>query len=75
VLTAVAPPVVPVAAAPIQRPRTVIQKVVHHPYQPGSVAFAPAAGAAAPRPPSQGPGPAPKPPPAPVCHSTPSKPC
>ena len=70
-----APPVVPVAAAPIQRPRTVIQKVVHHPYQPGSVAYAPAAGAAAPRPPSQGPGPAPKPPPPPVCHSTPSKPC
>jgi hypothetical protein len=73
VASAAAPPVVPVAAAPLQRPRTVIQKVVHHPYQPGSVVPAPAG--AAPRPPSQGPGPAPKPPPAPVCHSTPSKPC
>jgi hypothetical protein len=68
------PPVVPVAAAPVQKPPTVIQSVVHHPYQGGSRAPAPAAGAA-PRPPGAAPGPAPPPPPPPVCHSTPSKPC
>jgi hypothetical protein len=72
------PPVVPVAAAPVQKPPTVIQSVVHHPYQGGSRAPAPAAGAA-PRPPGAAPAPAPAaappPPPAPVCHSTPSKPC
>jgi hypothetical protein len=65
------PPKLPAAAAPVQKPPTVIQTVVHHPY--GGPA-APAAGAA-PRPPAQGPAPAPPPPAAPVCHSTPSKPC
>lgn len=69
------PPVVPVAAIPVQKPPTVIQSVVHHPYQGGSRAPAaprpPAAGAPAPA----GAGAAPPPPPAPVCHSTPSKPC
>ncbi len=66
------PPRVPVAAAPVQAPPTVIQTVVHHPYS-GRVAPAPAGGA--PQPPGQAPAPAPPPPPPPVCHSTPSKPC
>jgi len=70
---AVVPPKVPVEAAPIQKPPPVIQTVVHHPYQGGSTAPAPAG--AAPRPPVQGPAAAPPPPPPPVCHSTPSKPC
>jgi hypothetical protein len=68
-----APSQVPVEIAPVQQAPTVVQQVVHHPYQPGSQAPAPAG--AAPRPPGQGPAPAPLPPPAPVCHSTPSKPC
>jgi hypothetical protein len=65
------PPVVPVAPAPVQQPPAVIQTVVHHPYQGGSKAPAPAA----PRPPAGAPAAAPPPPPPPVCHSTPSKPC
>jgi hypothetical protein len=70
---AVVPPKLPVEAAPVQKPPTVIQTVVHHPYQGGSRPPAPVG--AAPRPPAQGPAPAPPPPPPPVCHSTPSKPC
>jgi hypothetical protein len=66
------PPKVPVAAAPVQKPPTVIQTVVHHPFGGPAV---PAPGGTAPRPPAQGPAPAPPPPAAPVCHSTPSKPC
>lgn len=64
------PPQVPVAKAPAQTPRTVVQTVVHHPYnsRPGS-------GANAPRPPSSGPAAAPPPAPPPACHSTPTKPC
>lgn len=65
------PPKVPVAAAPVQKPPTVVQTVVHHPYG----GPAPAPGGTAPQPPAQGPAPAPLPPAAPVCHSTPSKPC
>jgi len=68
-------PVVPVAAAPVQQPPQVIQTIVHHPYQGGSRAPAPAPGGAAPRPPAQAPGAPPPPPPPPVCKSTPSKPC
>jgi hypothetical protein len=68
-----APPAVPVAALPVQKPRAVVQTVVHHPYRPR--AGAPARSGPAPRPPSQGPGPAPPPPPPPACHSTPSHPC
>jgi hypothetical protein len=67
------PPAIPVAAAPVQKPPTVIQTVVHHPYS-GGTGTVRAPSATAPRPPAQGPAPAP-PPPAPVCHSTPSKPC
>lgn len=67
------PPKVPVEPAPVQKAPTVVQTVVHHPYQGGSVAPAPAG--TAPRPPAQGPAAAPPPPPPPVCHSTPSKPC
>ena len=67
-----APPKIPVAAAPVQKPPTVIQTVVHH---PSSGSTAPAPVAPAPRPPAQGPAPPPPPPPPPVCHSTPSKPC
>jgi hypothetical protein len=67
------PPPVPVAAAPVQKPPTVIQTVVHHPYKGGSTAAAP--GGTAPRPPAGAPAAAPPPPPPPVCHSTPSKPC
>jgi len=63
------PPVVPVAAAPVQKAPPVVQTIVHHSGYP------PSSGGAAPRPPSQGPAAAPAPPPAPVCHSTPSKPC
>ncbi len=63
------PPVVPVAAAPVQKAPPVIQTIVHHP------GTAPSKSGAAPRPPSQGPVAAPPPPPAPACHSTPSKPC
>jgi hypothetical protein len=70
---ALVPPQVPAEAAPIQKPPTVVQTVVHHPYQGGSRPPAPAG--AAPRPPAQGPAAAPPPPPPPVCHSTPSKPC
>jgi hypothetical protein len=75
--TRVAPPVVPVKAAPVQKPPTVIQKIVHHPYQGGGGTGGPAAApvGAAPRPPASGPGPAPPPPPPPKCKSTPSKPC
>jgi hypothetical protein len=72
------PPVVPVAVVPVQKPPTVIQSVVHHPYQGGTRAPV----GAAPRPPGAAPAPAgapaaapPPPPPPPVCHSTPSKPC
>lgn len=72
-IAAVVPPKLPVEAAPVQKAPTVIQTVVHHPYQGGSRAPAPAG--TAPRPPAQGPAPAPPPPPPPVCHSTPSKPC
>jgi hypothetical protein len=71
--TAAVPPKLPAEAAPVQKAPTVVQTVVHHPYQ-GSTAPAPAG--TAPRPPAQGPAAAPPPPPpAPVCHSTPSKPC
>jgi hypothetical protein len=67
-----APPTVPVAAAPVQKPPPVIQRVVHHPYgAPG----APAGAGSGPRPPSTGPAPAPPAAPPAVCHSTPSKPC
>jgi|ERR1700730_5735565 hypothetical protein len=66
------PPPVPVAAAPVQKPPTVIQTVVHH---PSTAHSAPAPVGSAPRPPGSGPAPAPPPPPPPVCHSTPSKPC
>ena len=67
------PPKVPVEAVPVQKAPTVVQTVVHHPYQGGSTA--PAPGGSAPRPPAQAPAAAPPPPPPPVCHSTPSKPC
>lgn len=64
-----ATPEVPVAAAPVQKPPKVVQKVVHHKgWPPGTIG-------AGPRPPNWGPGPAPMAPPAPVCHSTPSLPC
>lgn len=66
------PPTVPVAAAPVQKPPTVIQKIVHHPYKPGAV---PAPVGSAPRPPKTGPAPAPPPPPPPACKATASKPC
>jgi len=64
----VAPPP-EVAAAPVQKPPTVIRKVIHHSGWP------PGTAGSAPRPPYQGPGLAPLPPPKPVCHSTPSLPC
>ena len=68
------PPRLPVEAAPVQKAPTVVQTVVHHPYQGGSTAPAPAG--TAPRPPAAAPAAAPPPPPpAPICHSTPSKPC
>jgi hypothetical protein len=67
------PPKLPLEAVPVQKAPTVVQTVVHHPYQGGSTAPAPAG--TAPRPPAQAPAAAPPPPPAPVCHSTPSKPC
>lgn len=77
--TPAAVPVVPTAAAPVQKPPTVIQTVVHHPYQGGSsgstAARAPAPAGSAPRPPGAAPAPAPPPPPPPSCTSTPSKPC
>lgn len=63
------PPEVAVAAVPIQKPPTVIRKVVHH------VGWPPGAVSSGPRPPYQGPGWGPLPPPKPVCHSTPSLPC
>jgi hypothetical protein len=66
-----APPQVPAAATPVQKPPTVVQTIVHHPYKAGSNP----SGGSAPRPPAKGPGAAPPPPPPPVCHSTPSKPC
>jgi hypothetical protein len=69
--TQTVPPTVPVAAAPVQKPPAVIQRVVHHPYG-GPVAPAPSG--PGPRPPSTGPAPAPPSAP-PVCHSTPSKKC
>ena len=66
-----APPAVPIAAAPVQKPPPVIQRVVHHPYgAPG----APASAGSGPRPPSSGPAPV-APPAPPACHSTPSKTC
>ena len=75
-------PVVPATAAPVQKPPTVIQTIVHHPYQGGSsgssgsaAARAPAPAGSAPRPPGAAPAPAPPPPPPPACTSTPSKPC
>src|SRR5712692_711873 len=46
------PPLIAVAAIPVQKPPTVVQTVVHHPYAGGA---APAPGASAPRPPAQGP--------------------
>ena len=61
------PPRVPVAAAPVQKPRDTVTTVVHHP--------AGTAGGSAPRPPSSGPVSAPAPPPPPTCVSTPSHPC
>jgi hypothetical protein len=67
--TVAAPPEVPVAAAPVQKPPKVVQKVVHHSGWP------PGTAGSGPRPPSQGPGAAPLAPPKPVCHSTPSAPC
>jgi hypothetical protein len=74
--TPVVVPVVPSAAAPVQKPPTVIQTVVRHPYQGGSAGgYAPAPAGSAPRPPGAAPAPAPPPPPPPACHSTPSKPC
>jgi hypothetical protein len=67
--TAAAPPEVPVAAAPVQKAPTVVQKVVHHSGWP------PGTAGSGPRPPNQGPGAALLAPPRPVCHSTPSAPC
>ena len=71
------PPAVPVAAAPVQKPPTVIQTIVRHPYTGGGGGgggtTAPVG--SAPRPPGTGPAPAPPPPPPSGCVSTPSKKC
>jgi hypothetical protein len=71
--TAARVPVVPLSAAPVQQPPTVVTTVVHHPAGAGGAPGQ--SGPAAPRPPAQGPAAPPAPPPPPVCHSTPSKKC
>lgn len=65
-----APPTVPVAGAPTQHPRAVVQTVVHHPNT-----SRPTSSGSNPRPPGTAPAPAAPPAPPPACHSTPTKPC